>query len=146
MFERWPITWFAPTFDSPQLSSASRDSLNWRMISSATIPTGAYQTSVSAVTTAMSVDGAAGRTLPNGMTVEMMHQTMVTEQVLHGWDLAVATDQDTELDSELVAMTHGIVSPAIDASLGADAYAPAVDVADHATAQQQLLALVGRAS
>ena len=80
------------------------------------------------------------------MTVEMMHQTMVTEQVLHGWDLAVATDQDTELDSELVAMTHGIVSPAIDAGLGADAYAPAVDVADHATAQQQLLALVGRAS
>ena len=109
-------------------------------------PAEAYQSATAAVTTAMSADGAAEQMLPNGMTVEMMYQIVVTEQVLHGWDLAKATGQGTDLDPDLVAITHGIVGPAIEAGLGADAYATAIDVSDDASAQQRLLALVGRVS
>ncbi len=69
---------------------------------------------------------------------------MMTEQLLHGWDVAKATGQDTALDPALVEMADRIIRPAVESGRAGSAYEPQLDVADHASPQEQLLALVGR--
>ncbi len=65
--------------------------------------------------------------------------------VVHAWDLATATGQDTEIPEEDVAhmreLAKGFPSEAM---RGPGAFGPEIDVPDDATEQAKLLAFLGR--
>jgi uncharacterized protein (TIGR03086 family) len=64
--------------------------------------------------------------------------------LVHGWDLATATGQDARLDPNLVAACIAVVEPQLDLLAGSGAFGERVDVADDATPQTRLLAMLGR--
>jgi uncharacterized protein (TIGR03086 family) len=66
--------------------------------------------------------------------------------LIHGWDLAAATGQDTTLDPELVETCWEIVRPQQALLQGSGAFGSEVDVPDDADSQTRLLAILGRHS
>ena len=64
--------------------------------------------------------------------------------LIHGWDLAEATGQDTTLDPELVDACAQVLEPQVEAFRAAGAVGPAVPAAPAASAQTKLLAMLGR--
>ena len=64
--------------------------------------------------------------------------------LIHGWDLAQATGQDTTLDPELVGACLEIVEPQVEAFRAAGVFGPAVPAAPDASQQTTLLAMLGR--
>jgi len=62
----------------------------------------------------------------------------------HGWDLAVATRQDYELDPGLMVACRQIIEPQLDAFRSAGAFGPPVAVPAGASEQTRFLALLGR--
>ena len=56
--------------------------------------------------------------------------------LIHGWDLAVATGQDSRLDPELVETCWEIVRPQLDLLQGSGAFGTEVDVPDDADSQR----------
>jgi uncharacterized protein (TIGR03086 family) len=94
---------------------------------------------------------------PNGrMTVEQQIDEVVSDDlVLHGWDLARATQQDDTMEPEDVERLWSITT-AIPAELmekyrtpgafgpGVEVFGPEVDVPEDAPLQDRLLGLIGR--
>lgn len=66
------------------------------------------------------------------------------DQLLHGWDLAKATDQDTTMPYGLPEAAYEIVHGAFTAEQRKGVFAPEIPVPDDATAQVKLLAYSGR--
>lgn len=67
------------------------------------------------------------------------------DQLVHTWDLAVATGQDTTLDPELAEVCVGMFLPHMpEIGRRAGLVGPAVPVAEHASAQDRLLGAMGR--
>jgi uncharacterized protein (TIGR03086 family) len=64
--------------------------------------------------------------------------------LIHGWDLAQATGQDTTLDPELVAACQRVIEPQAELLAGSGMFGGDVDVPDGASAQTKLLATLGR--
>jgi uncharacterized protein (TIGR03086 family) len=64
--------------------------------------------------------------------------------LVHGWDVATSTGQDTTLDRELVEACLAVVEPQLDALLGSGAFGTPVEVGDDASPQTRLLAVLGR--
>ena len=64
---------------------------------------------------------------------------------IHGWDLAVATGQDTTLDAGLIRACQEIIEPQLEAFRGAGALAGPLLVPPGADAQARFLAMLGRA-
>ena len=64
--------------------------------------------------------------------------------LIHGWDLAVATGQPTDLDPELVEACWRIAEPQTDLIAGSGAFGHVVALGDDAGPQERLLALLGR--
>jgi uncharacterized protein (TIGR03086 family) len=64
--------------------------------------------------------------------------------LIHGWDLAVATDQDTTLDPHLVEACLAVVEPQANLLQGSGGYGTNVDAPAGADAQTRLLGLLGR--
>jgi uncharacterized protein (TIGR03083 family) len=64
--------------------------------------------------------------------------------LVHGWDLALATGQDYELDPGLMEACRQIIGPQLDAFRSAGALGPEVTVPAGASAQTRFLALLGR--
>ena len=64
--------------------------------------------------------------------------------LIHGWDLAVATDQDATLDPDLVDACLAVVEPQANLLRGSGGYGNHVDVPADADAQTRLLGLLGR--
>ena len=64
--------------------------------------------------------------------------------LIHGWDLAKATGQDTPLDPELVDACFEVVNPQIDLLKGSGMFGTQVDVPADADPQTRLLAMLGR--
>jgi len=64
--------------------------------------------------------------------------------LIHGWDLASSTGQDTGLDPDLVEKLWGVVEPQQDVLLGSGAFGDEHEIPPHADRQTQLLALLGR--
>jgi uncharacterized protein (TIGR03086 family) len=64
--------------------------------------------------------------------------------LVHGWDLAKATGQDTALDPALVQGCLEVVEPQAELLKGSGAFHGDVDVAAGADPQTRLLALLGR--
>jgi uncharacterized protein (TIGR03086 family) len=64
--------------------------------------------------------------------------------LIHGWDLAKATGQDTALDPELVEACWAVVEPQKDLLAGSGAFGGDHDIPPGASRQVQLLAVLGR--
>jgi uncharacterized protein (TIGR03086 family) len=63
---------------------------------------------------------------------------------VHGWDLAVATGQDTDLDPGLVRACREVLEPQVAAFRAAGAIGDEQRVPPDATDQQRFLAMLGR--
>jgi uncharacterized protein (TIGR03086 family) len=66
-----------------------------------------------------------------------------TDVLIHGWDLAKSTNQDSTLDPELVDACIAVMEPQT-ALLNSGAFGTRVEVSDDADAQTRLLGLLGR--
>jgi uncharacterized protein (TIGR03086 family) len=64
--------------------------------------------------------------------------------LVHGWDVATSTGQDTTLDPELVEACLEVIEPQMDMLAASGAFGNRLDVPDDASPQTQLLALLGR--
>jgi uncharacterized protein (TIGR03086 family) len=64
--------------------------------------------------------------------------------LIHGWDLASGTGQDTRLDPDLVEELLGVVEPQKDVLLGSGMFGSDHDAPPGADRQTQLLTLLGR--
>jgi uncharacterized protein (TIGR03086 family) len=64
--------------------------------------------------------------------------------LIHGWDVARSTGQDTTLDPELVEACWAVVEPQMDMVEGSGMFGTPVEVADGADLQTRLLAVLGR--
>jgi uncharacterized protein (TIGR03086 family) len=64
--------------------------------------------------------------------------------LVHGWDVATSTGQDTTLDVELVEACLEVVEPQLEMLRGSGAFGTLVEVGDDASPQTRLLAVLGR--
>lgn len=64
--------------------------------------------------------------------------------LIHGWDVASGTGQDTRLDPELVETLFQVIEPQKDELIASGAFGRDHDVPPGADRQTQLLALLGR--
>jgi uncharacterized protein (TIGR03086 family) len=64
--------------------------------------------------------------------------------LIHGWDVATSTGQDTSLDPELVESCLAVIEPQIDMLGPSGVFGTRLDVPDDASSQAKLLGLLGR--
>ena len=110
-------------------------------------PIGAYSRSVEVARRAALAPGAmeVSTHLSSGETPGSEYASQLfLDQLVHGWDLAKATGQDTLLDPELVEAGMPLAEYTASVAVGSGAFAPPVQVAANADAQTRLLALLGR--
>lgn len=96
---------------------------------------------------AFAVPGARNRTvhLSFGDTPATEYAwQLFTDHLVHGWDLAAATDGDRSLDDDLVEACAGWWAGREELYRGAGAIAERVDVGPNASPQERLLASFGR--
>lgn len=67
-----------------------------------------------------------------------------SDQLLHGWDLAVATGQDAHIPEDLAAAAYGFLKGRFSDAERVGVFAPEIRVRAEATVQQRLLAYTGR--
>lgn len=68
----------------------------------------------------------------------------LVDVLIHGWDLAAATGQDTTLDAELLEACRQVIEPQLGLLRSAGALAEQVDAPPGASAQTRFLAQLGR--
>jgi uncharacterized protein (TIGR03086 family) len=66
------------------------------------------------------------------------------DQLVHGWDLARATDQDATMPADLAGAAFAMIDGQLTDDRRDPGFAPAVAVDDDATAQDKLIAYTGR--
>lgn len=111
-----------------------------------TDPSGAYNSAADAAKKAIDKPGAMEQTvhLSRGdMTGAAYVTSMFTDVLVHAWDVAKATGQDTVLDPELVAASYAIMLPR-QGTLPEAAFGTEQDIPDSADTQTKLLGLLGR--
>lgn len=64
--------------------------------------------------------------------------------LIHGWDLAVATQQDTHLEPELIAAAIEVIEPQLEMLQESGAFGQPVKIHDGTDPQTRLLAMLGR--
>ena len=110
-------------------------------------PTGAYERSAAAAAAAFEAPGALDAPCavsygPVPGSVYAGHRFL--DVLIHGWDLAEATGQETTLDPELVDACTQVLEPQVEAFRAAGVVGPAIPAAPGASAQTKLLAMLGR--
>jgi uncharacterized protein (TIGR03086 family) len=110
-------------------------------------PAAAYAASASAAAAAFRQPGALDAPCavsygPVPGSVYAGHRFL--DVLVHGWDLAAATGQDSTLDPDLMEACREIIEPQLDAFRSAGAFAPPVAVGADAGAQTRFLAMLGR--
>ena len=110
-------------------------------------PIGAYEQSVSPAKQAATAPGAMEATChlsfgdPSG--AEYAGQ-LFTDLLVHGWDIAKATGQDTRLDPERASIYYEEIVPRKDSIRASGVFSTEQPVTDDADVQTKLLALLGR--
>jgi len=64
--------------------------------------------------------------------------------LIHGWDVATSTGQDTTLDPDLVEACFAVIEPQMDMLAASGMFGTRIDLPDDAGRQAQLLGLLGR--
>lgn len=109
--------------------------------------TAAYRTSATAAAAAFNAPGAMDAPCavsygPVPGSVYCGHR--IVDVVIHGWDLAKATGQDTTLEPALVDAVTAIIAPQMDALAGSGMFGTTIGVGTDADAQTRLLSELGR--
>jgi len=110
-------------------------------------PLGAWRRASGDVLEAMAAPGALDRAveLSSGPTTGAKYMAEVlSDQIIHTWDLATSTDADPVLDPALVTFARQTLEPLAELWRQAGALGPPIEVADDADDQTKLLALLGR--
>lgn len=110
-------------------------------------PLSAYDHSAQAAAAAFEEPGALGAPCavsygPVPGSVYAGHRFV--DVLVHGWDLAKATTQDTSLDPQLVDASLEVLAPQIEALQASGAFGTPVRVPADADSQTRLLGLLGR--
>lgn len=110
-------------------------------------PVGAYDASAAAADAAFSAPGAMEAPCavsygPVPGSIYAGHR--FADLVIHGWDLAAATGQDTTIDPALVEACWGVVEPELAILQGSGMFGTASEAGPSADRQAQLLAALGR--
>ena len=137
------ITGNVPDIRPNEAESSYRDETD------VTVLVRAYPAAVDRVLELAAVPGALERTAitPFGeMPVARIMMGTVMDQLVHCWDLARATGQDTTLDSELVEFAYGMLVSGGFADMGRQAgfIGPEVAVPDSASLQDKMIGYMGR--
>ena len=66
------------------------------------------------------------------------------DSLIHGWDVAHATGQDDTMPDDLAAAAFSMLNGQLTDGRRGNAFAPAIEVPDSASAQEKLLAYTGR--
>lgn len=95
------------------------------------------------------LDDPAGRVLRNPHTGdkpldEAIDEFYTTDVWMHSWDLAKALGREPDLGEERCSATLAALEPIEQLLRGSGHYGPAVPVADDASAQDRLMAFIGR--
>ena len=69
---------------------------------------------------------------------------LLSDHVIHAWDLARAIGGDDRLDPDLVDFVYDFIAPQVEQWRGAGVFGAAQDVPPDANRQTELLAMVGR--
>ena len=110
-------------------------------------PSGVYEERSAALLQALRTPGALGRDwqLPFGaMSGETMAQVIFMEQLIHAWDLAKATGQETTMPDELVLECSAVMLPMDQMLRTPGVCGPAISLGESASAQDKLIAFFGR--
>jgi uncharacterized protein (TIGR03086 family) len=109
-------------------------------------PAGAYRQSAEMALAAWQRPGALDESLAfAGMPGSVVIRMHLTEELVHGWDLAVATDQEAGIDDELAELALEVLRPVPEEMLrGPQSFGPAVEVPDDAPTGDALVAFLGR--
>lgn len=110
-------------------------------------PLGVWRRASGGVLEAIAEPGTLDRTveLSSGPTTGAKYVAEVlSDQIIHTWDLATSIDADPVLDPALVNFAREILEPLAEEWRKAGALGPPVDVAGDADEQTRLLALLGR--
>jgi uncharacterized protein (TIGR03086 family) len=112
-------------------------------------PLAVYDTSAAAAAAAFSAPGAmeAPCAVSYGpVPGEVYAGHRYLDVLIHGWDAAVATGQDTRLDPELVEVCWAVVEPQAELLIGSGMFATGVDASPAADRETTLLAVLGRSA
>jgi uncharacterized protein (TIGR03086 family) len=112
-------------------------------------PLGVYDTSAAEAAAAFRAPGAMEQMVavsygPVPGEVYCGHRFL--DVLIHGWDLATSTGQDTTLPDDLVEACWEVVTPQRDILAGSGMFGHEVSVPADADRQTQLLAILGRAA
>jgi uncharacterized protein (TIGR03086 family) len=110
-------------------------------------PTAAYEESARAASEAFHAPGAmeAPCAVSYGpVPGEIYCGHRFLDVLVHGWDVASSTGQDTTLDPELVEACFEVIEPQIDMLVGSGMFGTPTEVPEGASRQTQLLAVLGR--
>jgi uncharacterized protein (TIGR03086 family) len=110
-------------------------------------PAGAFQESAAALRELFAAEGALERPAPTPFGERpgiVLLEMRVTELMTHGWDLARATGQSTDLDPELAEGCIEAFRALRAAGRGGDMFGPEQPAPDGATAADRLAAVAGR--
>ncbi|MQA78074.1 MAG: TIGR03086 family protein [Streptosporangiales bacterium] len=91
-------------------------------------------------------EGTTSMVGPTPMPAPMIGGMVVGELVLHGWDLAQATDQRPVWDDDVLAFVHGELENTAQMGRKMGAYGPEVPVPADAPLLHRILGLAGRAA
>jgi uncharacterized protein (TIGR03086 family) len=110
-------------------------------------PAAAYRRSATPAAAAFAAPGALDRPVavsygPVPARVYCGHRLI--DVLIHGWDLAVATDQDPTLAPDLVEACWAVVAPQADLLVGSGAFGTTIDPSADADPQERLLGTLGR--
>ena len=107
----------------------------------------AFAAASAQVLEAMNTPGVPEKTIeagPNRMTAAQFLFFMFAEGMLHGWDLANATGQDTSMDDSLAGACFNVLESEIEGARQMGFFGPAVEVPAEASLRDKLLGLTGR--
>jgi uncharacterized protein (TIGR03086 family) len=76
--------------------------------------------------------------------MQMLAGIAFVDTLAHGWDLAKGTGQDTTMPPGLADAAIGAIGGRLTAESRGDAFKPEIQVADDASAQDKLIAYMGR--
>ena len=138
------LLWMPPLLDGKTIAEVG-DRFDGDVLASD--PSATYRSAAAAAQVATFEPGAQERTVhlsfgdfPGSEYVGQV----VSDVIIHMWDLARALGADDQLDPSLVEFVDEFLSPQIEAWRGAGAFGPAVEVGPDATAQDGFLAKTGR--
>ena len=137
--------WWVPELVSGRTIAEVGDRLDGDLLGADYVA--AYQGSADAAAAAFQQPGAMERPVavsygPVPGSVYCGHRFI--DVLVHGWDLARSTGQDTTLDPDLVQACWEVVEPELEGFEASGAFGSAVTVPDGADLQTRLLAALGR--